>query len=76
VDCALADRATARDLALPQAKLEMQTENFFDLAHGQSLLRHNASSTFQWRSLRRRIVQRRSLPDSALPITIPAGPDH
>jgi hypothetical protein len=33
VNAALADRATARDLALSQAQL-MQSKNFFDLAHG------------------------------------------
>jgi hypothetical protein len=27
----------------------MQSENFFDLAHGQPLLRQPASSTLQWK---------------------------
>ena len=46
---------------LLQAQLVVQSKNFFDLAHGQSLLRHNASSTDQWRASRYPIAQRRSL---------------
>ena len=52
--------SSSEDLALPESQLVMETENFFGLAHGQSLLRHDVSSAHQWRASRRRIVQRRS----------------
>ena len=45
VDAAPRDRAAAGEFALSGPQLVMQTENFFDLAHGQSPLGHDVSST-------------------------------
>ena len=47
---ALADGAAQRDLTLRQPE-RMKSENFFDLAHGQPLLRQPVSSTSQWRPI-------------------------
>jgi hypothetical protein len=47
MDCAQPDRATARDLPLPQPQLEPQPQNFLDPPHGQSPRRHPVSPS-EW----------------------------
>ena len=55
-------RLIEADLVLPESQLVMETEYFFDFAHGQSRLGHDVASTHQCRASWGPIVQRRSLP--------------
>ena len=64
-NCARSDAGSAR---------ANEVKDFFDLAHGQPLLRQPVSSTFQWRPDRRRwFVQRRFVKSFRI---IPGMRDH
>src|SRR5215469_3161609 len=62
IDRPMSDRATAGDLPLPQSQLVPESQDFFELSHGQPFRWQCGPSTFQWRRITGVVVQRPSPP--------------
>src|SRR5579863_8301305 len=61
-----ANRATSGDLPQPQSHIELQSKNFFDLAHGQSPS-WQTDPPFRGEAACHCVVQRRYLPVEIIP---------
>ena len=48
INRAVSDRATTGDLPLPQSQFVAQSQDFFELSHGQPFHGQCGPSTFQW----------------------------